>query len=72
MGSPACIPLRGEEIRALRRVKREAGESRYVFVRERDEPMTTAGFRKMLARTGEATGLSFAIHPHMLRHATGL
>jgi type 1 fimbriae regulatory protein FimE len=31
--------------------------------------MTTAGFRKMLARTGEASGLEFPVHPHMLRHA---
>jgi hypothetical protein len=30
----------------LRRVKREAGESRYIFVTERDGPMTAAGFRK--------------------------
>ena len=33
--------------------------------------MTAAGFRKMLARTGEASDLSFPVHPHMLRHATG-
>jgi site-specific recombinase XerD len=64
-------PLGGEEIRALRRVKREAGDSRYIFVTERDGPMTAAGFRKMLARTGEASGLTFPVHPHMLRHAAG-
>jgi hypothetical protein len=33
--------------------------------------MTPAGFRKTLARIGEASGLSFPVHPHMLRHATG-
>jgi type 1 fimbriae regulatory protein FimE len=64
-------PLYAVEIRALRRVKREAGESRYIFVTERDGPMTTAGFRKMLARTAEASGLTFPVHPHMLRHAAG-
>jgi hypothetical protein len=26
--------------------------------------MTTAGFRKMLARTSEASGLAFPVHPH--------
>ena len=44
-------PLGGEEIRALRRVKREAGESRYVFVTERNGPMTAAGFRKKVEAT---------------------
>ena len=45
-------PLGGEEIRVLRRVKREAGESsRYVFVTERNGPMTAAGFRKTVEAT---------------------
>jgi hypothetical protein len=34
-------------------------------------PATTAGFLKMIARTGEAARLPFPIHPHMLRHSTG-
>ena len=33
--------------------------------------MTTAGFRKLLSRIGEAARLPFPIHPHMLRHAVG-
>jgi type 1 fimbriae regulatory protein FimB/type 1 fimbriae regulatory protein FimE len=70
-GLASVHPLGGEELRSLRRIKRENGESRYVFVTERDGPMTTAGFRKMLARTGDASGLTFPVHPHMLRHAAG-
>jgi type 1 fimbriae regulatory protein FimB/type 1 fimbriae regulatory protein FimE len=70
-GLASVHPLRGEEIRALRRVKRETGESRYSFVSERHGPMTPAGFRKTLARTGEVSGLTFPVHPHMLRHAAG-
>src|SRR5262249_48176313 len=62
---------RRREIRALRRIRRETGESRYIFITERDAPMTTAGFRKMLTRKGEASGLTFPVHPHMLRHAAG-
>jgi type 1 fimbriae regulatory protein FimE len=38
---------------------------------ERDAPMTPAGFRKTLARIGEASELAFPVHPHMLRHACG-
>jgi type 1 fimbriae regulatory protein FimB/type 1 fimbriae regulatory protein FimE len=33
--------------------------------------MTSAGFRKMLARTGDVSPLAFPVHPHMLRHACG-
>jgi Phage integrase family len=31
----------------------------------------TAGFRKMLARLGQAAKIGCPIHPHMLRHGTG-
>ena len=60
-------PLSGKEIRALRQLRRENTESRYVFVTERGGPATTAGFLKTIARTGEAAKLPFPIHPHMLR-----
>jgi type 1 fimbriae regulatory protein FimE len=70
-GLPSVHPLRGPEIRALRRLKREMSPSPYVFTTERGGPMTTAGFRKMLARTGLASALTFPVHPHMLRHACG-
>jgi hypothetical protein len=47
-------PLSGREIRALRQLRRENMESRYVFITERGGPATTAGFLKTVARTGEA------------------
>jgi site-specific recombinase XerD len=61
----------GIEIRALRRLLREEPQSRHFFSTERRAPMTTAGFRKMIARTGERTRFPFPVHPHMLRHACG-
>jgi Phage integrase family len=64
-------PLSGKEIRALRQLRRENMETRYVFITERGGPATTAGFLKMIARTGEAAKLPFPVHPHMLRHSTG-
>jgi type 1 fimbriae regulatory protein FimE len=64
-------PLSGKEIRALRQLRRENPESRYVFITERSGPATTAGFLKTIARTGEAAKLPFPINPHMLRHSTG-
>ncbi len=70
-GTPSVHPLAGIELRALRKLKREEVESRFVFMTERAAPMTTAGFRKMLARTGESAAFPFPVHPHMLRHACG-
>ena len=60
-------PLRGIELRALRRLKREQEPSRHVWITERDAPMTAGGFRQMLRRTGRESGLGFPVHPHMLQ-----
>ena len=70
-GIPSVHPLRGSELRALRKLKRESLSSSYLFVTERVSPMTAAGFRKLLTRVAECSSISFPIHPHMLRHACG-
>src|SRR3954467_5137148 len=71
-GSPSTHPIRGEELRALRRLQREQEpKSPFVFTSERGAPFTTAGFARMVERAGEAAGLRFKAHPHMLRHACG-
>jgi site-specific recombinase XerD len=68
-GVPSVHPLQGDEMRALRELKRSAN-SPFVFTSERGGPFTTAGFAKMVARAGEAAKLD-GVHPHMLRHACG-
>jgi type 1 fimbriae regulatory protein FimB/type 1 fimbriae regulatory protein FimE len=68
-GVPSVHPLQGDEMRALRELKRSA-TSPFVFTSERGAPFTTAGFAKMIARAGEAAKLT-GVHPHMLRHACG-
>ncbi|HJY92645.1 MAG TPA: tyrosine-type recombinase/integrase [Candidatus Acidoferrum sp.] len=71
-GTPAMHPIRGDELRALRRLQREQDpKSPFVFTSERGAPFTTAGFARMVERAGEAAGLKFKAHPHMLRHACG-
>ena len=70
-GTPATHPLRGEEMRALRKLQRESPASSFVFVSERGSPFSTAGFAKMIERAGNAAGLDFKAHPHVLRHACG-
>ena len=70
-GTPATHPLTGRELRALRRLQREAGGSPFVFVSERGTPFATRGFQAMVERAGQAAGFEMKIHPHMLRHACG-
>ena len=65
-------PIPGEELRALRRLKRERRPgSPFVFMTERGGPMTDRAFRLLLSRAGEKAALPFPVHPHMLRHAAG-
>jgi type 1 fimbriae regulatory protein FimB/type 1 fimbriae regulatory protein FimE len=70
-GTPATHPLTGRELRALRRLQREAGGLPFVFVSERGAPFTNRGFQAMVERAGKAAGFTMKIHPHMLRHACG-
>jgi type 1 fimbriae regulatory protein FimB/type 1 fimbriae regulatory protein FimE len=53
-GMPSVHPLCGDELWALRALRREDNASRFVFMTERGSPMSAAGFRKMLSRTGIA------------------
>jgi hypothetical protein len=71
-GTPATHPLTGRELRALRRLHREAeGRSPFLFVSERGAPMTVSNFQKLISQASEAAGLEIKAHPHMLRHACG-
>jgi type 1 fimbriae regulatory protein FimB/type 1 fimbriae regulatory protein FimE len=70
-GTPSIHPLRGPEIRAIRKLYRDYPDSAFVFSTERGGPMTAATARKMIQRAGEVADLGFSVHPHMLRHACG-
>jgi type 1 fimbriae regulatory protein FimB/type 1 fimbriae regulatory protein FimE len=71
-GSPATHPIRGDELRALRRLQREQDpKSPFVFTSERGSPFTPGGFARMVERAGVTANLGFKAHPHMLRHACG-
>lgn len=69
-GKPSTHPLQGDEMRALRRLKREQGNSEFVFASERNAPFSTDGFAAMVRRAGAEAGLG-KVHAHMLRHACG-
>jgi integrase len=59
-GKPSVHPLRGEEIRALRELRRQFPESAFVFATERH-----------IKRLAERAGFDFPVHAHMRRHACG-
>lgn len=68
----ASNPLEEDEVHALRKLRKDSPDSGYIFTSERGDPISAAGFRKMLSRLGEAAGLgALKIHPHMLRHTGG-
>ncbi len=73
-GLPSVHPLRGPELRALRRLQREQQDAyggTYVFTSERGGPMTADNVRKLVARAGELAGMQWPVHPHQLRHGCG-
>jgi integrase len=71
-GTPSTHPVRGDELRSLRRLKREQEpKSPFMFTSERAGPFSTAGFARMMERAGIEAKLPFKAHPHMLRHACG-
>ncbi|NNM58909.1 MAG: tyrosine-type recombinase/integrase [Legionellales bacterium] len=70
-GNPSSHPLRGVEIRGLRKLAREYDNSIYVFVSERKAPLTTRSIHHIISRAGQHAELNLSVHPHMLRHSTG-
>jgi type 1 fimbriae regulatory protein FimB/type 1 fimbriae regulatory protein FimE len=45
-GTPSVHPIRGDEMRALRKLRRERPSDAYVFVSERGGPMNPIGFHR--------------------------
>jgi integrase len=69
-GATSTHPLLGDELRALRVLKREA-KSPFIFVTERGAPFSVSGLAKLIERAGVGAKLPFPVHAHMLRHACG-
>ncbi|MDP2804985.1 MAG: tyrosine-type recombinase/integrase [Gallionellaceae bacterium] len=70
-GNASVHPIRGPELRALRRLQRDYSTLPYVFSSERKAPLTSDAIRKILSRAGKEAKMPFTVHPHMLRHACG-
>jgi integrase len=69
-GIDSVHPLQGDELRALRELKRQQAESAFVFCSERGGPMTRSNVAKIIEIAGNRAGLSHC-HPHQLRHTCG-
>lgn len=70
-GDASVHYLEGDEIRALRKLRRDYSATDFVFESERHGPLTANAVHKMVARAGIEAGLELSVHPHMLRHGKG-
>ena len=66
-GDPSVHYLEGDEIRAFRKLRRDYPVSDFVFMSERQGPLSSNAFHKMVARAGVEADLELSVHPHMLR-----
>jgi type 1 fimbriae regulatory protein FimB/type 1 fimbriae regulatory protein FimE len=67
--------LERDEVNGLKLLQRQQQANginwAYVFINERRQPFGRMGLAGMIERAGEAAGLPFPVHVHMLRHSTG-
>jgi integrase len=70
-GIHSVHPIQGDELRALRELRREQKpESAFAFTTERGGPMTRSNVAKIIESAGDRAGLPHC-HPHQLRHTCG-
>jgi len=70
-GIHSVHPIQGDELRALRELRREQQpESAFVFTTERGGPMTRSNVAKLINNAAKRAGLPHC-HPHKLRHTCG-
>jgi integrase len=62
-GIASVHPIRGDEMRALRKLRRDYSRDAYVFVSERGGPISPIGFHRLIQCVGEAAKMPFPIHP---------
>jgi len=70
-GNPAGHPLADDECELLKALRARNRGAEYVFLSERGTRLDRINLGRIVRRAGEAAQLSFRVHPHMLRHATG-
>ncbi len=64
-------PLQGDEMRALKRLKRDYAPSPFVFISTRHSPLSERTISHIVHQAGLLAGFDFVVHSHLLRHACG-
>jgi len=67
-GKPSTHPIRGGELRELRKLRR-GSTGPFVFMSERGGPFTTDSFNWTVKRAGQKAKLPFQVHAHMFATA---
>jgi integrase len=71
-GSPSGRhPLQGDEMRALKKLKRDDLASPFVFTGNRHTPLCERSISHIVHQAGILAGFEFPVHAHLLRHACG-
>ena len=64
-------PLQGDEMRALKKLKRDYEPSPFVFTGNRHTPLSKRTISHIVHQAGNLAGFDFPVHAHLLRHACG-
>ena len=64
-------PLQGDEMRALKKLKRDYPLSPFVFTGNRHTPLSERMISYIVHQAGILAGFDFPVHAHLLRHACG-
>ena len=64
-------PLQGDEMRALKKLKRDYEPSPFVFTGNRHTPLSERTISHIVHQAGLWAGFDFPVHTHLLRHACG-
>src|SRR2546428_10470264 len=66
-------PHEADELRTLKRYLKQRGNAQlpWLFLNERGDQFTRSSINYLVGITGVRAGLTFHVHPHMLRHGCG-
>ena len=67
-GIPSVHPIRGDEMRALRKLRRDYPKDGYVFISERGGPIGPIGFHRLIQRLGEAAKMPYYLGHKNIQH----
>jgi integrase len=70
-GSASTHSMDADEVRDLRKLRKESDGSAFVFVTERGGPLSLDTLQYICREAGKDAKIEIPVHPHQLRHAAG-